>query len=166
MGGWFSMVNEGEESFLLYINTHYNNILNISKQFGEYSEFKNRYSELISKKPLDKLKCDIFLVNFYKKILEDAINSFLSRINENEKLRCNVQKEITNLKKIKEKLWLNNLKLLDLYKLKDEINETLNYVWNQDNLIKLTNREKWKERGIGILIALGTGIILKIFGIV
>jgi len=54
------MVTSTDEEFLLYVTTHYNSILNTSKPFGEYIEFKNRYYELISKRPLDISKCNNF----------------------------------------------------------------------------------------------------------
>jgi len=70
------------------------------------------------------------------------------------KLRYNVQREIKSLEEMKESLLLNNLELIDLYKLKVKANKELECINNQGRLIKLTRRERWKERLIGLTIGL------------
>lgn len=155
-----------ENDFLLYVNMHYNTILTTSKQFGEYVGFKNRYHELTSKKPLNKDECEIFLCNFFKKVLEDGINHFLSEISKNTKLKCSVQKEIDSLEDMKQSLLLNNLELLDLYKLRVKANKNLESIRNQQKLIQLTTKQKWVERGIGILIGLIVSFIAYKLGFI
>jgi len=155
-----------DDNFLLYVNTHYSNILNISRQSGEYIEFKDKYEELISKNTLNKPECDSFLCKFFKKVLEDGINSFLSKVSEDTKLQCSVQKEIKNLEDIRKKLLLNDLDIAELYSLRNKVNEELSSIRNQRILIKLTKKEKWKERGLGFILGIIGAIILKyVFGI-
>ena len=150
-----------DENF--YIGAQYNEISKIASQFGEYNGFKNRYAELISKKANDE-EWNNFLIHFFKKVLEDAITHFLDKINKDKKLSCNAQKEKKELEEIKEKIILNNLSLIEMHQLKTKINNNLELIYNQRELIKIINKEKWKDRVIGFVIGLVGGFVLYKLG--
>ncbi len=151
-----------EENSFSYYSYHYNIILKVSSQFGDYTEFKNRYQQIISKKPIDEQVCTKFLIKFFKKVLEDGIKFFLSMIEKENHLKLKSGEEIEKLKEIKEKILLNDLELVDLYQLTRDANKYLLRIYDKREIIELTKREKWKERAIGFVTALVIAIIVWI----
>jgi len=155
------MVEENKISEF-YIGEQFNIISQIANKIGDYTEFNNRYAEMIVKKA-NLNEWDKFLVNFYKRVLEDATQIYLKLINNKIELKVRLNNESNNLNKIRERLLLNDLKLEELHSIKNNISEIIDRIINQIELNKLTAWEKWKERIIGLIIGIiGSIVIYKL----
>ena len=147
----------------IYISEQFAIISKLADNFGEYKEFKSRYSELMMNEA--KLEeCNSFLIKFYCKVLVDAIPWLLDLITKVQSYGQDLSKLPLEVEQINTSLKIDSLPLDRLHSIRNRLLEIQKELEQKMQLVKSKKIEKWKERFIGFVIAIISGLVLNGLG--
>jgi len=127
----------------------------------DYQTYKNKYAELISKKP-EFEEWESFLKKFFISSLDNACIYLITFATKNKNLKETFRDELKRLNEIKKRVDVNNLKYEDLVSIKIEIDDIGKVIEEKVAFCKKDNFWKWVNRIGGFLIGIITTIIISL----
>lgn len=141
-----------------YITSQYTIISGVADGFGEYPEFKKKYSELIIKQSSMK-DCGDFLVKFYNKVLEDAVEYLKRKIKRLKISGQSLSDVEDDLEEIRMRIRTGNPDLIELHSIKNSLVKIDNKLKDKRRIVAVNKKRIRKERGISFIIGLIVGFV-------
>ncbi len=151
-------------SFYAYIGEQFNKISEIADKIGEYKEFKEKYSELLSKKEADGKIWDDFLTKFYARVLEDWAKWMIDVIKSRETSGQSFAEIIHKLSEHIKKLQIETANYTELSQTHKDIEHIRDEAREKLKIERYERKERWKERIISFILGVVGAYLLWRFG--
>lgn len=140
-----------------YIGEQYNEISSIANRFGEYKEFKKKYSDLVLKKESNEKIWTGFLSKYFTDVLKDWVNDLIKKCKDTR-----IKQELST---VSLKLKTENLQVKDLQEIRKKLEDN-EFEVNEDKKKMKWNFLKWFANHIisFILGIIGGILLIRFFG--
>jgi len=125
----------------------------------DYQTYKNKYSELISRKHQFE-EWEAFLKKFFTSVISDACVYLIDFATKNKGPREIFNEEIKIINQIKKRVDVNNLRYEELVTLRIEIDDIGKVIEEKITFCKKDRFWKWAERIISYLLGIITTVVL------
>lgn len=155
------MVKRHAEVNLFYIGTEIQRISEIADSIGEYETFKEKYSQLISKKTSND-EWNEYLKKYYHRVLLDAVGYLHNKIDSRKTKGQSFSKINHELDDHQMRLDTNNLTMKDFNLIRTALLRLDKEIYENIEIEKCNKRQFWNGIWLGAFVGLILGLIAGI----